>query len=82
VSSFGFGYDTSDPRDNYTDEEWDQIVDMFDEPGGNSALRRATPDNPRNLPCPECEQPNLLTPEDVRQGYICNQCADRAEKGF
>jgi hypothetical protein len=31
-------------------------------PGSNSALRAATPDNPLNLPCPNCHAPNRLTP--------------------
>jgi hypothetical protein len=49
---------------------------------GNSALRAATRTNPRNLPCPECESPNRLTPKDVALGYICDRCADRAELGY
>lgn len=54
----------------------------FAEPGGNSALRAATPENPRNLPCPTCKEPNRLTPLDVAAGYCCNVCADQAERGF
>lgn len=53
----------------------------FAEPGGNSALRAATASNPRNLPCPNCEQPNRLTPADVARGYQCDRCADQAERG-
>jgi hypothetical protein len=53
----------------------------FQDPGGNSALRRATRRNPRNLPCPTCGQPNRLTPADRAQGYQCDSCADRAERG-
>lgn len=41
----------------------------FQDPGGNSALRRATPDNPRIHPCPTCGRPNMLTPKDVQLGY-------------
>jgi hypothetical protein len=52
---------------------------MFAEPGGNSALRRASADNPRNLPCPNCGAKNRLTPADRQLGYCCNTCADRAE---
>ena len=44
-----------------------------------SALRAARRGNPRNLPCPTCKQPNRLTPADVRRGYQCDACADRAE---
>ncbi len=52
---------------------------QFADPGGKSALRAAGAGNPRNLPCPTCKQPNRLTPADVRRGYQCNECADRAE---
>ena len=51
--------------DYYEDDEWRERVEMFADPGGESALRAATPSNPRNLPCPNCEQPNRLTPADV-----------------
>lgn len=44
-----------------------------------SALRRATRRNPRNLPCPTCKAPNVLTPADVARGYQCDACADREE---
>lgn len=54
----------------------------FADPGGNSALRAATPSNPRNLPCPNCERNNRLTPEDVARGYQCDSCADKAERGW
>jgi len=54
----------------------------FAEPGGRSALRAATRRNPRNLPCPHCGQSNRLTPIDRARGYQCNECADRAERGF
>jgi hypothetical protein len=69
-------------REDYTDEEWDEIVEEFAEPGGNSALRAASPSNPRNQPCPTCERPNRLTPKDVALGYQCDSCADRAERGW
>lgn len=48
-------------------------------PYGQSALRRATSLNPRIHPCPTCKEPNRLTPKDVRLGYQCDECADRAE---
>lgn len=54
----------------------------FADPGGNSALRAATPSNPRNLPCPTCGTPNVLTPADRARGYQCNACADMAERGW
>lgn len=53
----------------------------FADPGGNSALRAASARNPRNLPCPTCRRPNLLTPADKARGYQCDACADRAERG-
>jgi len=68
-------------RDDYLPEEWDEMVETFADPGGNSALRRASSANPRNLPCPNCDAPNRLTPEDVSRGYQCDACADRAERG-
>ena len=59
-------------RDSLEDED-------FEDPGGNSALRRATADNPRIYPCPNCGRPNRLTAKDVKLGYQCNECADIAE---
>jgi len=65
----------------YDPQEWDELCRDFQDPGGKSALRRATRKNPRNLPCPTCGEPNRLTPKDVARGYQCDQCADQAE-GF
>ena len=64
--------------------EWDEEEELIDgvgfaDPGGRSALRAETLDNPRNLPCPACREPNRLTPLDKQRGYQCNECADRAE---
>lgn len=67
------GFDGGDPDDDYR-------IDFAD-PGGRSALRAATRDNPRNLPCPNCGTPNVLTPADRARGYQCDSCADRAERG-
>ncbi len=53
----------------------------FADPGGVSALRAITSDNPRNLPCPTCHEPNRLTPRDVSLGYQCDRCADNLEQG-
>lgn len=64
--------------DDY-DDDGDRIE--FAEPGANSALRAASHNNPRNLPCPTCERPNRLTPADRALGYQCNACADRDERG-
>jgi hypothetical protein len=54
----------------------------FADPGGTSALRAASPSNPRNLPCPTCGEPDRLTPKDKALGYQCDACADRAERGM
>lgn len=61
----------------------DYLIDGvgFQDEGGNSSLRAATKNNPRNLPCPSCGSPNRLTPIDVRNHYQCNNCADRDERG-
>lgn len=63
----------------FTQEEWEDRCDTFADPGGNSALRAASPSNPRNLPCPNCGAENVLTPEDVARGYQCDRCADALE---
>ena len=55
-------YDDVPMQSMYPDDENDLIDDVgFADPGGHSALRAATPRNPRNLPCPNCKQPNRLT---------------------
>lgn len=71
-----YDFDSCDDAD-----EWEQRCEMFADPGGNSALRAATSDNPRNLPCPTCGQPDSLTPADKARGYQCDTCADMAERG-
>ncbi len=65
--------------DAWLDSEEPDPYEMFADPGGRSALRAATPDNPRNQPCPNCGAENVLTPADVVLGYQCNRCADAAE---
>jgi hypothetical protein len=68
-------------RDRYTPEEWDDMCERFADPGGDSSLHAAGSNNPRNLPCPKCKQPNRLTRKDREAGYQCDPCADRAERG-
>ena len=72
--------------DNYEDENYeiDENEDNFDfaDPGGTSALRAASPSNPRNLPCPTCNYPDRLTPRDRALGYQCDACADALERGW
>lgn len=68
-----------DPEDEDFNEEFD--LDFAD-PGGRSALRAASTDNPRNLSCPTCGAQNVLTPQDRALGYQCNECANQAERGW
>lgn len=70
--------------DDYEDDfdYGDEDGPAFADPGGRSALRAATRDNPRNLPCPTCGEPDRLTPADVAQGYQCDACADACERGW
>lgn len=81
-------YREDDWEEDYPeDEDYDYDYDgedegiQFADPGGNSSLRAASASNPRNLPCPNCEEPNRLTPQDRAAGYQCNSCADQAERG-
>jgi hypothetical protein len=70
--------------DDYYDDDYRgprSDDDFFADPGGVSALRAASPTNPRNKPCPTCKRPNKLTPADQQRGYQCDSCADRAERG-
>lgn len=56
-------------------------LDRCDFANPGSSLRAATEDNPRNRPCPTCGDADVLTPADEAQGYQCDSCADRAERG-
>jgi hypothetical protein len=68
---------------DYGDDDYDFDYNIeFADPGGRSALRAASKSNPRNLPCPTCGTPNVLTPKDKALGYQCDRCADAAEFGF
>lgn len=65
-----------DDREDYFDDE-DMIDGVgFADPGGRSALRAATEDNPRDQPCPTCGRENVLTRIDVQRHYQCDACAD------
>ncbi len=75
-------YDYDDDDSGMFDDYDDDLGMDFADPGGNSALRAASPTNPRTLPCPNCEEPNRLTPKDRALGYQCDTCADQAERGF
>lgn len=73
------GYEMDDEYPDYEDDDDGDRRTMFADPGGRSALRAASANNPRNLPCPTCGEPDRLTPTDRRLGYQCDTCADRAE---
>lgn len=62
---------------DYDDQDYYNTCD-FRDPGGGSALRNG----PLVHPCPNCGEPNRLTPADVALGYQCDECADRAERGW
>jgi len=66
---------------DYMDREGDYPIDGvgFADPGGHSALRAATPNNPRDCDCPTCGAEDVLTRIDRQRGYQCDRCADRAE---
>lgn len=65
----------------YDEDEWEERVERFADPGGTSALYPATAENPRDLPCPTCGWPNQLTSADVARGYQCDACATAMERG-
>lgn len=71
-------YYDDDPED-YGHDDCDI---RFADPGGRSALRAATRDNPRDRPCPSCGAADVLTRKDVELGYQCDRCADRDERGW
>lgn len=72
-----------DRDDRFYDEDGEELIDGvgFADPGGRSALRAATPDNPRDQPCPTCGRKNVLTRIDVARHYQCDSCADACERG-
>lgn len=75
--------DYPDDDDDEDEDDYKEDDDcIFADPGGVSALRAASETNPRNLPCPTCGEPDRLTPTDKAQGYQCDACADRAERGL
>lgn len=73
--------------DDDDDEDPDFDSDLIDgvgfaDPGGTSSLRAATENNPRNRPCSNCGVENRLTPIDEARGYVCDCCAEAAERGW
>ena len=78
------GYDDEEDPDYGDSRDYDDMDDdrmHFSDPGGRSALRAATPDNPRIHTCPTCGHPDRLTAADVSSGYQCDRCADAMERG-
>lgn len=72
----------SEEDDCYIYDEDDDLIDGVGFAQEGSALRAATADNPRNLPCPTCGYPNSLTPIDKQRGYQCDSCATAMERGL
>lgn len=72
-----------DEGGEYDPYDDDDLIDGvgFADPGGRSALRAETPDNPRDQPCPNCGRENVLTRIDVTRRYQCDVCADNSERG-
>lgn len=70
--------------DEFYDDYDEGLIDGvgFADPGGNSALRAATKDNPRDQPCPTCGAENVLTRIDVQKYYQCDRCANELEMGY
>ena len=66
-------------EDDYDDDFGDDDYSEFADPGGHSALRAASPSNPRDYDCPTCGAEKVLTRKDVELHYQCDRCADRAE---
>ena len=54
---------------------------LFRDSGSDSSLRAESIINPRICRCPQCGAENALTVDDARHGYVCDRCADRAERG-
>jgi len=69
------GWEEND--DFYDPFGYNENQPQFANPGGTSALRAGD----RIHPCPTCGEANRLTQADVRLGYQCDECADRAEGG-
>lgn len=81
-SMYKKGYKSHIPEETEIIQEDDyNYYNEFQDPGGRSALRKATKSNPRNKPCPTCKEPNRLTPRDVALHYQCDRCADTLERG-
>jgi hypothetical protein len=71
-----FNYDTEEYE---YDEFGEDLIDGVGFAQEGSALRAATPDNPRDRDCPNCGAENVLTRIDEERGYQCDRCADVAE---
>lgn len=76
--------DEDEDYSDYDDDDYyeDEYEINFANPGGRSALRAESEDNPRNCSCPTCGAKNVLTQADRNLSYQCNSCADRDELGY
>lgn len=72
-------YDEFDDDWEFEGDEDDRLE--FADPGGNSALRAETANNPRDCACPTCGERNVLTRADRERHYQCDRCSDNDERG-
>lgn len=74
--------DDSDIEDGVDDDFDDHNGFEFTIPCCDSNIRDATPDRPRNLPCPTCCKPERLSAAEIVAGYECDECAHRVERSW
>lgn len=43
------------------------------------AEQRRVSHGPRNLPCPDCHEPNRMTQGEINKGYHCSTCTREIE---
>lgn len=72
-----YGYSDYD-FDGEDFDAFDERVERFRDPGGESALHPGK----QTEPCPTCGKENRLTKQDVRAGYQCDACARMDEMGW
>lgn len=47
--------------------------------GRYHAEQRRIHSGKRNLPCPDCKEPNRMTAGEIAKGYHCSQCTREIE---
>ena len=67
-------------------KEEERTVSYFDDFDPDAEERRAydrrRAAGGKKYSCPTCKEPNRLTKYENRQGYQCDECADKAESGI